>query len=89
MLYGRGSKDKKMKVICIDNTKPMHSESSGNFKLIEGHTYTDTEVANWYGYDWYLLKEDDGGNGWNPIYFIPLSETETEKIEYNYETAKA
>jgi len=82
-------KQSPMNVICIDNKAPGHPGREGLFRPMEGGIYTVTETVHWYGYDWYLLKEDDGGNGWNPIYFIPLSETETEKIEYNYETAKA
>lgn len=75
-----------MEVMCIDNTAKGHKDSIGDFLPKEGGIYTVLEIVNWYGYDWYLLAEDDGGNGWNPIFFIPLSNVTEKKIYYETET---
>lgn len=69
-----------MKVICIDNTPPTHHLSIGNWMPKEGKTYTVTEIVHWYDYDWYLLKEDAGGNGWNPKYFILIDESKFDTV---------
>ncbi len=69
-----------MKVICIDNTAPSALKCVGRFMVKEGQTYTVSEIVNWYGMDWYLLKEDDGGNGWNPKFFIPIDENKFDTV---------
>lgn len=75
-----------MKVICISNTAESHKDAKGLFRPIEGNIYTVIETVHWYDYDWYLLKEDGGGNGWNPRYFIPLSDINEKIISYEKET---
>ena len=69
-----------MKVICIDNTSPSALKVIGKWMPKEGGTYTVTQIVNWYEYDWYILKEDSGGNGWNPKYFIPIDENKFDTL---------
>lgn len=71
-----------MQVICIDNTAKIHPACVGNFMPIEGRVYEVTggfEIDNEY---FYTLKEDAAGNGWNSIYFIPLSNIEEKTLIY-------
>lgn len=71
-----------MKVICIDNTAKTHPNCIGSFMVKEGGIY---EVAGGFEQDteyFYFLKEDIGGNGWNSVYFIPLSNIEEKIINY-------
>lgn len=75
-----------MKVICINNTAKSHPDCIGNFMVKEGNVYTVNggfEIADEY---FYQLEEDNGGNGWNSIYFIPLSTTENKILNYEKET---
>jgi len=63
-----------MKVICINNKANSHPDAIGKWMPKEGNKYTVIDTVNWYGLEWYILKEDKGGNGWNPRYFIPVDE---------------
>ena len=70
-----------MKVICIDNTAKVHPDCIGDFMPVEGNVY---EVTGGFEIDkeyFYQLKEDAAGNGWNSIYFIPLSDIHETKLE--------
>ena len=63
-----------MKVICISKTAKSHPKKVGKFMVEEGITYTVNGEFDSNEEHWYQLKEDFSGNGWNSIYFIPLSD---------------
>ena len=63
-----------MRVICIDNTAKCHPDMVGNFMVKEGDTYKVNGEFDVDGEHFYQFCEDVCGNGWNSIYFIPLSE---------------
>lgn len=63
-----------MRVICIDNTAKSHPDCVGNFMVKEGGVYNVSGEFDDNGEHFYQLYEDAAGNGWNSIYFIPLSD---------------
>ncbi len=71
-----------MQVICIDNTAKSHPDCVGNFMVKEGSVYNVNGGFEDNGEYFYQLVEDDGRNGWNSIYFIPLSEIEEKQVVY-------
>jgi len=74
-----------MQVICIDNKAKVHPDCVGSFMPIEGESYTVTGGFERQDEYFYKLKEDEAGNGWNSIYFIPLSNVENKKLHYEKE----
>jgi len=75
-----------MKVICINKTAKSHPDCIGTFMVKEGCVYEVTGGFESEQEYFYFLKEDAGGNGWNSIYFIPLSNIEEKIIHYEKQT---
>ena len=67
-----------MRVMCIDNTAKTSPECIGNFMVKEGHIYNVCGEFDHNGEHFYQLQEDSGGNGWNSIYFIHLSDFDAD-----------
>lgn len=70
-----------MRVICIDNTAKSHPDVIGYFMVKEGEVYSVTGGFEIDGEYFYILAEDIGGNGWNSIYFIPLSNADNKMLK--------
>lgn len=77
-----------MKVMCIDNTAPCHPDCIGYFMPIEGGIYTVNGGFESNGEYFYQLLEDSAGNGWNSIYFIPLSDIDEKQIHHEKKTIR-
>jgi hypothetical protein len=71
-----------MEVICIDNKAKKHPDCLGDWMVKEGESYTVLDGFEQDGEYFYILKEDAHGNGWNSIYFIPLSNITETVINY-------
>jgi hypothetical protein len=69
------------KIICIDNKATIHPDCVGDFMVKEGEIYNVNggfaSEDEWF----YTLDEDKGGNGWNSIYFLPLSEIDEKQFD--------
>lgn len=63
-----------MKVLCIDNKAEINKDCIGSFIVKEGDIYNVSGEFDKNGEHWYQFKEDMAGNGWNDVYFIPLSD---------------
>ncbi len=66
--------------MCIDNTAKIHPDCIGNFMPKEGNVYNVSGEFDEEGEHFYQLSEDVAGNGWNSIYFIPLSDFDSDLI---------